>query len=75
VEWRAHEGPLERGSAEPGVLPMTSVAPRPHAQLPRTSPVGGSAMLMPKTRVPSSGVRTQGQKVSMTQRTLEALSA
>jgi hypothetical protein len=71
----AREGPSEKGSAAPGVLPTMSVAPRPHVRSPRTSLVGRPMTSMPKTRVPSSGVRTHGQIASSAQRTLEALSA
>jgi hypothetical protein len=58
TEGRAHEGPLERGSAEPIVPLSTSVVPHPHARSPRTS-LGRSTMPMPKTRAPSSDMRTQ----------------
>jgi hypothetical protein len=74
-ERRAREGPLERGSAEPIVLLLTSVAPRPRTRSPRTSLAGSSATPMPETRAPSSGMRTQGQMASMAKKTPMASSA
>jgi hypothetical protein len=41
-EGRAYEGPSERRSVEPDVLPATSAAPRTHARSLRTSLVGGT---------------------------------
>jgi hypothetical protein len=60
AEGRAHEGPSERRSTEPGVPPTTSVAPRTRAWSPRTSSVGGPVTSTPEARAPSSGMRTRG---------------
>jgi hypothetical protein len=74
AEGRAREGPLERGSAMPGVPQGTSVAPRPRVNSPRTSLSGGTSMSMSEARAPSLGVRTQGHIASSAQRTSGATS-
>jgi hypothetical protein len=68
-EERAHEGPSERRSTEPGVPLTMSAAPRMHARSPCTLSAGGTATSTLEAGVPSSGVRTRGQAILMTQRT------
>jgi hypothetical protein len=74
TEGRAHEGPSGRRSAEPVVLPSSSVALHPRARSPWTSLAGKSTPPPPETRAPSSGVRTRGQMASAAKRTPEASS-
>jgi hypothetical protein len=74
-EERAHEGPLERRSAEPGIPLTTFAAPRTCTQSPRTLSAGGAAASMPEAGALSPGIRTRGQVALMTQRTLRTSSA
>jgi hypothetical protein len=57
---RGPEGPSERGSDEPVVLPSSLVALHTCGRSPRTSSVGKSTVPPPKTKTSSSGVRTRG---------------
>jgi hypothetical protein len=74
-EGRAREGPLERRSAELGVLPTTSAMPRTRVRSPRTSSAGRATTSTPEAGAPSSGVRTRGQTAPMVKRTPRTSSA